>query len=262
MDQTTEEKKGVAGTEFQTPEELAAAFLREKEQRANLEKKLGEQGTELGNLRKQTEMLMQTLNSVAAKGAGKSEESKQQASAIDYEKEQANIEKQIAELDPADDQYQIKLGKLIRQSNALTAQAQHEKTLSAASQIFKQELEERDVKATQKMFLERNPDFNSPDMQMRIKEAMANDQTGMLDPLAAFFQIQRDDAIMAAKAAADEKAELMKRLELAEGKQKTGTVITKGQSPGGAQTKQERLSLGKEADEGALAVLRAARGEI
>jgi hypothetical protein len=249
---------GIGGTEFQTQEELAAAFLQEKDQRGNLEKKLGEQGSELGSLRKQTEMLTQTLNNFAAKGG---EREKEAAPAMDYEKEQSSIEKQIAELDPADETYQPKLSKLIRQSNSLTAQAQHEKTLNAASQVFKKELDDRDVKATQKAFLDKNPDFNTPDMQMRIKEAMANDQTGMLDPLSSFYQIQRDDAANAVKAGEAEKADLMKRLSIIEGRSNTGTVLTKGMSSSGGQGKQEARLSGKEADEGAFAALRAARGE-
>jgi hypothetical protein len=253
-----ENTTGIGGTEFQTPEELAAAFLQEKGQRGNLEKKLGEQGSELGSLRKQTEMLTQTLNNFAAKGGERQQEA---APATDYEKEQALIEKQISELDPADETYQPKLSKLIRQSNSMTAQAQHEKTLNAASQVFKKELDERDVKATQKMFLEKNPDFNMPEMQMRIRDSLANDQTGMLDSLSAFYQIQRDDAASAVKAGEAEKADLMKRLNIIEGRNNTGTVLTKGMNSAEGQGKQKTRLSGKEADEGALAALRAARGE-
>jgi len=255
-----ENTTGIGGTEFQTPEELAAAFLQEKGQRGNLEKKLGEQGSELGSLRKQSEMLMQTLNSLASKG-GEQQSPKEPQQQTDYEKEQALIEKQISELDPADETYQPKLSKLIRQSNSMTAQAQHEKTLNAASQVFKKELDERDVKATQKMFLEKNPDFNLPEMQMRIKDSLANDQTGMLDSLSAFYQIQRDDAASAVKAGEAEKADLMKRLNIIEGRNNTGTVLTKGMNSADGQGKPKTRLSGKEADEGALAALRAARGE-
>lgn len=260
MDQTTE-KTGVAGTEFQTPEELAAAYQQEHEQRANLEKKLGEQGNELGSLRKQTETLAETLKEAMTSGnKGNMKDTRSEEKPVDYTTKLADVEERITKLDPADDRYQEKLAKLVRESNKIAQEEQHQKTLGAASQIFKQELDERDIRATQNAFLDANPTFNTPEMQAHIKEAMANDRTGMLDPLAAYYQIQRDDAALAAKAASDEKAEIQKRLDLAEGKQKTGTVIVKGQSLGGAQTKHERVS-GKEADEGALAALRAARGE-
>jgi len=43
---------------------LASALLKEREQRINLERKFGEQGSELGNLRKQTQTLAETLKEV------------------------------------------------------------------------------------------------------------------------------------------------------------------------------------------------------
>jgi len=100
----------------------------------------------------------------------------------DYSTQMSEIEKQITELDPADEKYQVKLAQLVQKSNRI----QHEKTLSAASQIFKQELDERDIKSTQRAFLEANPTFNTPEIQTRIKDMMANDKTGILDPVAAF----------------------------------------------------------------------------
>lgn len=254
----TDEKKGIAGTEYETPEELASALLKEREQRINLERKFGEQGSELGNLRKQTQTLAETLKEVMTSEKNKDnvKNNRQVNNEDDYSTQMSEIEKQITELDPADEKYQVKLAQLVQKSNRI----QHEKTLSAASQIFKQELDERDIKSTQRAFLEANPTFNTPEIQTRIKDMMANDKTGILDPVAAFFQIQRDDAMLAARTASEQIAEITKRLELAEGKGKTGTVMIKGQSTVQKTSTPEKRLSGKEADEGALAVLEGISG--
>lgn len=247
--------EGIAGTEFKTPEELAQAYLKTKEGYSSLEKKLGEQGNELGTIRQQNAALAKTLESLSAKP----EKAAEQKPVRDFDKEEAEIDRAIEELDPADDAYQKKLAQLNRQGRQLAMARQHEMTLAAAGQIFKKELEERDIKTTQKQFLDENPSFSTPEMQAKIKDAMQKDKTGMLDPMAAFYQIQRDEAMAAIQATAAEKDELAKRLELAEGKRKTGTVIT-GKGPG-APTEPTQRATGKVADEGALAAIRAARGE-
>ncbi len=247
--------EGIAGTEFKTPEELAQAYLKTKEGYSSLEKKLGEQGNELGTIRQQNAALTKALESLSAR----KEPEKKAEPARNFDAEEEEVDKAIAELDPADDEYQRKLSQLNRKGRQIAMARQHEMTLAAAGQIFKKELEERDIKTTQKQFLDENPSFSTPEMQAKIKDAMQKDKTGMLDPMAAFYQIQRDEAMAAIQATAAEKDELAKRLELAEGKRKTGTVIT-GKGPG-APTEPTQRATGKVADEGALAAIRAARGE-
>lgn len=247
--------EGIAGTEFKTPEELAQAYLKTKETYSSLEKKLGEQGNELGTVKQQNAALAKTLESLSRQPEKKADDKPPR----DFDKEEAEIDKAIEELDPADDAYQKKLAQLTKKGRQIVAARQHEMTLAAAGQLFKKELEDRDVKSTQQQFLDANPSFSTPETQAKIKEAIAKDKTGMLDPMAAFYQIQRDEALAAVQAAAAEKDELAKKLELAEGKRKTGTVITgKG---AGAPPENIQRATGKSADEGALAAIRAARGE-
>jgi type II secretory pathway component GspD/PulD (secretin) len=211
---------------------------------------LDRQGNELGSMRKQMDSLTEALKGATAKTAAPD---KPTAPTSDYSTMIADVQKEIKSLDPMADGYNEKLAGLIQKNAALVAKEQHEKTLSAATAVFKQELDERDVKATHKAFLDRNPSFNTPEMQARIKEYLAKDDTGMADPLAAYYQIQRDETATALEAEKAEKADLIKRLELAEGKNKTGTVITKGQSPG-VGAKPQKVT-GKDLDAGMMAAL-------
>lgn len=243
---------GVAGTSFKTPEELAAAYL-------SLEKKLGEQGNELGTHRKDVEYYRsqaETLQNLLKEQMGKGQQTAPQKSqGPDYDTEIAAIEQQIQQLDPMEDGYQKTLASLVAKSNKLTAAAQHERTLGAASEMFRKELSDRDTKAARDAFYRDNPTFNTPDMQAKIREYIANDKTGMADPLSAFREIQRDEAAARAAALEAENAEYKKLIELNKGKDGAGKVVVKGQSPGQQQTKQPKVT-GKDLDAGMAAVLR------
>lgn len=220
------EYKGIAGTGFKTAEELAAAFIKEQGQRTNLEKKLGEQGSELGSTRKQAETLANTLKEVLTK-----KEASTKPAGTDYDTELAVVQKQIQDLDPMTEGYQKTHSDLVAKAIKLAASSQHEKTLNAAGEMMKKELSDRDVKAQTKAFHDANPTFATPEMQARIKEYLANDKTGMSDPLVAFREIERDDARAEAQAIANKNAELQKALDLEKGKGETGKVIVKGQGP-------------------------------
>ena len=257
----TDAEQGIAGTSFNTPEELAAAYLQETDQRTNLEKKLGEQGRELGYLRSQAGTLATALKETLTREQQR--EQRQETSGgkpVDYAAETAVVEKQIQELDPLSDNYQKTLASLVARSNRLVAAEQHEKTLSAASELMRKELGERDVRSAKQKFYDENPTFATPEMQARLNELIANDRTGMHDQFSAFYEIQRNDIAVEAKRLMDENAEYKKRLELAKGTDETGKVIVKGQSPGQQQIKQSKAT-GKDLDAGMAAALRAVRGE-
>jgi len=231
------EDKGIAGTGFRTPEELAAAYIKEQGQRTHLERKIGEQGNELGTLRKIAENLSSSKKEpAAAKPQGP-----------DYDTEIAGVQKQIQDLDPMADGYQKTLSDLVTKATKLSAISQHEKTLNAAGEMMKKELTERDIKAQTKAFHDANPTFNTPEMQARIKEYVANDRTGMADPLSAFREIERDDARAQLKQISDQNAEMQRALDLTKGKAETGKVIVKGQSTQAA-TKQPTNLTGKDRD--------------
>lgn len=215
---------------------------------SNLQATLDRQGAELGALRKQVEVDQQLMGNMNQKPA---EPTKQ---AVDYSKDKAAIKKEMAALDPADEDYQGTLLDLMSRSEALTAKEVHEKTLDAATKAFKQELDDRDVKATHNSFYEKNPDFNTPDMQARIQDYLSRDTTGMSDPLVAYREIQRDDAAEAKTILAKENEELKRLLDLKKGEEETGKVVTKGQSP--AQQKNKVKATGADLDKGMLDALR------
>ncbi len=246
-------EQGIAGTSFKTPEELASAYQ-------SLEKKLGEQGNELGSLRKdketlssQAETLAQTLKEHLTRG-----QAAPQATSVDYGAEMATAKKELKGLDPMDSDYSSKQAELVDKIANLAAVSQHEKTLSAAGNLFKKELSERDAKASQDTFYRENPTFNTPEMQARIKQYIANDRTGMHDPLSAFYQIQRDDVATKATALEQENAEYKKLIDLNKGKDDAGRVIVKGQGTGQQQTKQPKAT-GREFDAGLMAALQSAK---
>lgn len=238
----------IPGTAYKTAEEAAKGIT-------ELNSLLGKQGNEMGTLRKQVETLSEVLKTVTAQ---KQEKAEPKEAAPDYDNQVEAINNQIMGLDPLADGYQKDLAVLITKSQKLAAMGQHDKTLNAASDIFKKELDERDIKQTHKEFFSKNPDFNTPEMQARIKEKMASDTTGMSDPLAAYREIQRDDIAAEVQQIKAERDELAKRLDLMEGKNQTGPVITKAQVPGRQQTSKPQKATGADLDAGMRAALEAA----
>ena len=90
---------------------------------------------------------------------------------------------------------------------------------------------------------------------MRIQERLANDQTGMSDPMVAYREIQRDDIAARATELEEENAEIKRLLELKKGEESTGKVVTKGQSPQ-QKTKQPKAT-GADLDKGMQEALNA-----
>lgn len=219
---TLDENGYIPGTQYRSVPDLIKGHT-------ELKGKFDSQGNDLGTVRKSYESVSKQAETLA--GALKEKMDAEKATpqkTTDFDTEITAVQKQIQELDPMADGYQRTLGELVAKSNKLSAVSQHEKTLTAASSIFKKELDDRDVKATHKSFLDANPTFNTPETQARIKKYLANDKTGMSDPLVAFREIQRDDITVLAKKLEGENAEMKKVLDLQKGKDSTGKVITKG----------------------------------
>ena len=194
----------------------------------NLTGKLDSQGNELGSLRKQVEYFQGQLQNSQGQQQAKAEP---EAKGPDYGAEMQALQKEMLSLDSDEPGYHKSLGKLIVKSNQITAEKTKQETLSAAQQEFTKALDERDMAAMHKGFYQDNPDFNTPDMQMRIQEYLANDRSGMSDPMVAYREIQRDDATAEATALKEENAEIKRLLSLKKGEESTGKVVIKGQSP-------------------------------
>jgi len=231
-----DDKKGTEGNPEENKDEPYLGTWATKEDAAeglkNLQGKLSEQGNETGILRKQVEESQMQLSDLQAKIDAGKKASVQEASNLEAEsvrKEQEKIDKEIKDLDPVEEGYTPKLIALIRKSNALAAENQHAKTLAAATEKFRSELDDRDIRSAHQLFDKENPDFKTPEMQARIKEYIANDKTGMSDALVAYREIQRDDIVLRAKELSEQNEELMNRLNLKKGTDETGTVILKSQ---------------------------------
>lgn len=217
---------------------------------SNMKKLLDQQGNELGTLRKQTDYFQKQLTGMQQ---GQQQTQQQAQQGPDYGKEMKALQKQMTELDPDEPDYQKQLGQLIMSSNQLAAQNATQQALTAAQAEFKKALDDRDVQTMHKNFYKENPDFNTPEMQMRIQEYLGQDQTGMSDPVVAYREIQRDDAM--AKIAGYEQAiaEKDRLLSLKKGEESTGKVVTKGQSTQ-QQTKQPKAR-GADLDRGMMEIL-------
>lgn len=215
---------------------------------------------ELGQVRTQAATLAEAYKELASnKGGGvKGDQAPTEDKSAEYDKMAAKAQADLEKLDPMDDAFAAKQAKLVADLTKFTAMSQHEKTLGAARGFFKEELTKRDTMAAQKKFLDRYPDYNTPEMQTRIKDFLAKDDTGMHDNMSAFFEIRATDNAQAAQTAAKERDDIKEILRLQHGKDSTGKVIPKGQPPG-QPSNQARLT-GKDADAGALEALRSVTG--
>jgi hypothetical protein len=253
---TLDEKGFIPGTSYKTVADLIKGH-------GELKSKFDAQGNEIGKVRKeydglkgQTETLANILKENLSKGKGEPEPVK----GIDYDSQIAEVRKQLESLDPMDKDFTKNQAKLITKLTNTAQAKQHELTLKAAttsaSELLKKELGDRDAKAAKEAFYNQNPTFSTPEMQARIQDFLSKDKTGMHDPMSAFFQIERDDLTVKANQIAAENAEMQKRLDLAKGTDKTGTVIVKGKSPGSGPTKPTKVT-GKDLDAGMKAALSA-----
>ena len=246
----------IAGTPFKSVEELAKGY-------SNLKTLSDSQGNELGNLRKshdglktQTDTLMSLLKEIKSSAAPAQET----PAKPDYDGEIATIESQIKGLDPLAPDYQSSLSNLLSKSTRIAAKAAEDRALSAAGELFKKELTERDIKSAQSQFFQNNQDFSTPEMQARIQEYIAKDKTGMTDALSAYREIQRDDALSRAQALEAENLEYKRLIDLNKGKEEAGKVVVKTQTTPQPPAPPAKVA-GKDLDAGMMAALRASRGE-
>ena len=158
---------------------------------SELETRLGKQGGELGDLKKQNQALNEQLASLQSAQAGKEKaETKQDA---DYQTKIDDIYEQI-------DNGKISLEEGLRQSNALTAALVETMSAQKASQTVKQVLAEKDAENVQKQFLKDHPDFT--ELQKSGAFEALKQSNPLHDDFSAYF------AIKAAQAKEEGKAEL------------------------------------------------------
>jgi hypothetical protein len=218
--QTEEAQPLVPGTNYRTPEDVARGY-------SELKGVLDRQGAELGSLR-----------AIAQEYQSMKQSQQQQAPAEppppDYESEVAAVYEQMDKLDPLDDNYHKAVVQLNKRAADLKAASAEQRALQKAQEMFKRELDARDQQTVYQSFHEENPDFKTPEMQMAIRERMSQDRTGMIDPLVAYREIQRDNAVAQLQDLQTRYAEAERLLNLRDGANRTGKVIS-----GGSATKQQ-----------------------
>ena len=201
---------------FESPDELASAY-------SELEKKLGEQGQELGTQRAMNQTLLQQLQQ--GQGQAKTPPTEPEAEAIDYDA-------QMQELMNAVEEGDLSIGEALMKSAQLSAQIAERNALSKYEEINNQ----RTLQQTQQHFLEANPDF------------LALQQTGALDSVKKQFPGLHDDfsAYYALKAdhAAQQAAQKQETARIAQGDVRTEKVLQKP----GTQAKNIGKKQGKMSD--------------
>ena len=191
----------VGDKEYESSEALGEAYQ-------NLETKLGEQGTELGDLRSANKVLTEQMES--AQEAAKEKAKAGEPPATDYESKLAVIYKQLNDGD-------ISVEDALQQSNALTAEATALKAVKQATQKFETTLQERDAESIQKDFLKANPDFAELRDSGKLEE-IKKEAGGMHDDFSAYYAYKATEAFEKGKAEA---------ARLAAGDKDTKTVLTK-----------------------------------
>ena len=234
----------IPGTTFKTVEDLAKGFQETKSEHGRIANEYGNLKKDHDGLKTQAQTLAETLKETLTK-------SKQPAApAADFDKEIVAAQNELKMLDPMKDDFAERQADLINKITDLKADRVKTSVLSEAGKLFQQELKNRDVQTAEKSFLDANPSFNTPEMKSRIQDFMAKDRTGMHDSMSAYFALQAQDNSAERERLAKENEEMQKALNLQKGKDATGKVIVKGQSPG-QPTNQPKLQ-GKDLD-GAMA---------
>lgn len=223
----------IGDKEYGSPEELAKAYT-------SLEKKLGSQGSEVGELRKQNQLLMRQMEQALDKQ--KATETQQQAPKTDYEALMADIKTKV-------DSGDLSIEEALFQSNQITAQMAEERALSKAEQFMSQQLQQRDAQSIQKDFLKENPDFLELQQSGALEQVKASNP--LHDDLSAYYALQAQQAYERGK---------MEQAALKEGAARTDKVLTK---PGSTirQENKKRPSNPSEMKKAMLAALQSAGGD-
>jgi small-conductance mechanosensitive channel len=240
----------IPGTSYKSVQDLIKGH-------GELKGKFDAQGNEIGRLKGQAQTLAETLKETLTRGK---QQEPAEVAGPDYDKELMTAQAELKKLDPMSDDFTEKQADLIaRITDAKTSKVK-DTVLKTAGELFQKELKSRDAKMSQKQFLDENPTFNTPEMQSRIQDFLTKDKTGMHDNMSAYFALQRTDLLAEREAISKENEEMRKALNLQKGKDSTGKVIVKGQSPG--QTTNFKKATGKDLDNGMMEALQRARDEV
>jgi hypothetical protein len=196
-EQEAEEEEPILG-KFKSADDLAAAYQ-------ELEKKMGEQGNELGSLKQMNEMLMEQR-----KSGSQEEPEEEEEDSFDYQA-------QMSELSNAVEEGDVSIGEALAKASELSAENATRKALSQYQEMTEQQQQQ----ATQQQFLNDNPDFLDLQKTGQL-EAVKKTLPGMHDDFSAYFALKAEQAAQAAQ----EKQETER---IAQGAERTEKVL---QNPG------------------------------
>jgi chorismate mutase len=243
---------------------------------ANMQDILNRQGDELGSTRNENKTLNAKLldalerrqQGAGEAGAGKGEQAV--PTEPDYGKEITAVKKElrivnrkIDNLDPTDPDDKESIAKLKREAEELLDKKDDLIAAKAssigyqrASEEFHGEMQNMNIQSMHRRFHEQNPDFQTPEMQLRINEHLAKDDIGMSDPLVAFREIQRDDALARVAELQKQNDELNELLKTKKGADQAGSVIQEGRVPSGGGQKPKTKITDADRDKGMREALR------
>lgn len=187
---------------FKSADDLATAY-------SELERKIGEQGNELGAMKQMNTMLMEQMNARQAQD---------QTPASEAEKDTFDYEAQLSELSMAVEDGDMPIEQAIVKASNLAAE---NATRSAVSK-YQEMTAAQQREAAQQQFLETNPDFLELQRSGQL-EPIKKALPGMHDDFSAYFALKAQSAAQAAL----EKKETDR---IASGADRTDKVL---QKPGG-----------------------------
>lgn len=158
---------------FAGPEELVSGYT-------ELEKKLGEQGQEVGSLKKMNQMLMEQLQSNAGKNAVAPTEA--EADTFDYQAE-------IQALSEAVDNGDLTIAEALVKSNDLVAERSTRNAMSKYEELN----QKKSIEQTQQRFLDENPDF----FELKQTGALEKEKgslPGLHDDFSAYYAFKARQA--------------------------------------------------------------------
>lgn len=204
---------------FKTQDDLATAYT-------ELEKKIGEQGSELGAQKQMNTMLLDQVKATNAQA---------QVPATNTEAEAVDYDAQMLEISAAVENGNMPIEEALMTMAKMASAKATDSALSKYQELDKAQKQE----ATQQSFLDSHPDFLELQQSGELDE-IKNSLPGMHDDFSAYFAYQADQATQAAA----EKQEIDR---IAAGSERADKVL---QKPGNPQTQkigkpQKRMSPGE-----------------
>lgn len=191
---------------FKSQDDLASAYT-------ELEKKFGEQGSDLGNQKQMNSLLTEQLQA---------REAQAETPATEVEKDAFDFDGQMQQLSDAVEEGDLPIGQALMQASQLSAQNATNTALSKYEELTQQKA----VEDAQQRFLQENPDFTELQQTGQLED-IKGQYPGLHDDFSAYYALQAANS----KAATEQKEAVQK---IAQGDVRTEKVL---QKPGSSQVR-------------------------